>query len=370
MKLNLLNLFFVIGSALPLGAFAQNQFSDAAPVNAQQVGTSDRAQWDVQLFVDPNQITVSLAGVYWTGTEFWLSKWSDDSLFTANASGVKTSGFVIPGISATRSITSDGTFLYLSNNSNTIYKVNPSTKTLVSSFTSSASGTTRYISYDPTLNSGAGGFWTGNFATDWVAISTSGAVLSTIAQSTHGLSGVYGLVYDQYTPGGPYLWASDQSGANSVMLIQHSVLGVPTGLSYDPTGDIPVTPGIAGGAFACNNFVSGTASLGLLSQNVALLVYEMGSNVSVNDAEPMQCFSVFPNPASDAFSIEFESKSGGEIQVLVSDILGKTVHSANYYPLPGKNRIQINSLPLENGMYMVSIVQGGIVNTTQLVVSK
>ena len=73
-----ISLFVVCASC-----FAQGTTSEAAPYATAHT-SADRALWTIQLDADPKPIALGLAGACWNGTEFWVSKWSNDSLFTAN----------------------------------------------------------------------------------------------------------------------------------------------------------------------------------------------------------------------------------------------------------------------------------------------
>jgi len=231
-------------------------------VNAQQL-------WDVQMDSDPTLVNAGLAGVYWTGTEFWMAEWSSATIFTADAAGTSTGSFTVPGVTGARSFTTDGTNVFIGAATTQIFEVDPVTKTLVSTITTTVANC-RYLTYDPNLNGGAGGFWTGQYGTDITAVDMSGTTLSTIPAATHTLAGIYGMAWDNSMSGGPYLWAFDQGG-NGANLVQLTMTGTPTGLVKDVADQFG--GGIAGGAFITNNFVTGTTSLIALNQGTRLVSY-------------------------------------------------------------------------------------------------
>ncbi len=242
-------------------------------------GLQTQAQlWNVQLDVDPIvsfSPASGLAGVMWTGSEFWVSKWADNNIYTADALGNMTGNFTISGITGTRSMTTDGNYIYIGTAAAAIYQVDPITKTLVSTINTSVPAC-RYLTFDPALDNGNGGFWTGAYGSDILSVSMTGATLSTISSVTHGLGAIYGMAYDGYSTGGPYLWAFDQGG-NSADIIQLSMTGIPTGISHDATTDLGTgSSGLAGGLFVCNNFVTGTNSMIGISQGISLFSYELG----------------------------------------------------------------------------------------------
>ena len=273
-----ISLFIATVFAMAIGGFAQT--SEIAPNLIKTPHNSNKAAWDVQLNIPPNPIGSNLAGVIWTGTEFWLARWNAATIYTADATGTSTGSFTIPGVTETRSFTTDGTDIYIGTAGTSIYKINITTKSLTSTINTSVA-ICRYLTYDPTLDNNAGGFWTGNYSTDITAISMTGATLSTINAATHGLSGIYGLAYDDITTGGPYLWAADQ-GNGECDLVQLSMTGVPTGLTHQANTDVGASGSLAGGLFICNNFVTGKSSMIGIAQGSSLFSYELSDPLPID----------------------------------------------------------------------------------------
>ena len=155
--------------------------------------------------------------------------------------------FDVPGATMVRDMASDGTNFYGSAATATLWKMNFTTHTLVSTIATGVSGGIRHIAYDPGLNSGAGGFWCGGWY-DMYAISMTGTVLYTGPAQ----NGTYGDAYDPYSAGAPYLWTFTQSGAHLQDLIQYKIQStapylVATGLIHD-AGTLPgAAAGTAGG---------------------------------------------------------------------------------------------------------------------------
>ena len=249
-----------------------NLNSEYAPVqSASNLQSTNKAMWTIQLDVDPTTLGVSLAGVMWTGTEFWCAKWNSADIYTADSSGTLTGNFTIPGVSGARSFTTDSTHIYIGAAGGSIYKIDPVTRTLVSTISTSVASC-RYVTYDPTLNSNAGGFWTGAYGSDITAVSMTGTTLSTISSATHGLTGIYGMAYDNFSNSGPSLWAFNQGGAD---IIQLDMTGNPTGLTHDANSDLGTGGGLAGGLFICDNYFTGTTSMIGINQGESLFSYEL-----------------------------------------------------------------------------------------------
>src|SRR6202008_1024381 len=93
-----------------------------------------------------------MAGVVYTGTEFWVSQWANDTLTRFTSTGSLIGTFTIPTVTGIRGMTFDGNFVYAGINTNSIKKINPTTRTLVSSITVAAGTQVRHITYDSTAN--------------------------------------------------------------------------------------------------------------------------------------------------------------------------------------------------------------------------
>lgn len=253
---------------------APNMARQATPNSNSNNGTAGAAAlWDIQFESNATDTsgTVSQAGALFFNNEYWTSQWNSDTLLRYDANGTLISKFLISGLTGTRSITTDGTNLYMGTAGNTIFEVNPGTQAVTATIASQATVPARFCTYDPTLDNNAGGFWIGNFNTDIVAVSRTGAVLNTITVATHTLSGMYGAAYDGLSSGGPYLWVFNQGGPNSSSIDQLQLpAGTPTGVTRDVFLDFnttfSLTTGLAGGLFITSGIVSGQNSIGGMLQ--------------------------------------------------------------------------------------------------------
>ena len=324
--------FLFILSVLNSSIIGQNNSINSSPIKldlnaecapnayANSTINSSKALWTIQLDADPTAIATSLAGVMWTGTEFWCSVWNSADIHTADASGNPTGTFTISGVSGTRSMTSDGTHTYIGTAGSSIYKVDPVTKTLVSTITTSVSNC-RYLTYDPTLNSNAGGFWTGQYGSDITSVDMSGNTLSTISSATHGLTGIYGMAYDNFSVGGPFLWAFDQGG-NGADIVQLDMSGNPTGVTHDSNSDLNGggISGLAGGLFICDNFVSGTTSMVGINQGESLFSYELADPFAIDVAGVAVTTDPYLQISNAPFTISGEVRNEGLNTITSMDI--------------------------------------------------
>lgn len=273
---------FATACFLAAGMYAQQNNScnncEVAPLAGKGTSQSMKALWDIQFDHAAGKLP-GRAGAYWTGTEFWISRWSNDSLFTVDVNGNVTSSFKIAPITGVRGITGDGTSLFLATATTTVYQVNPVTKTIVGTITMPVAA--RSITYNQALNSGAGGFYISNFGAAITVVTKTGSLISSIPQGTHGLSGVYGLAFDNISTGGPYLWAYNQGGNGGDIVQLNLPTGTQTGLIHDATVDFD---GLAGDIFIATNIVPGKNTIGGLAQGASLFGYELSDPFN-NDAQ-------------------------------------------------------------------------------------
>ncbi len=338
MKL-LINSFLLALGFTPI-AYSQSHTIDASievsPYINETMVTGSKANWDLDFSSDitTSSNSVSQAAIAFFNNEFWTSQWSSDTLFRYSATGAFIQKFSIPGISGTRSITTDGSLLYLGTSGNTIYIVDPSTATLSGTISSAANVTARFLTYDPTLDGGNGGFWIGNFNTDIESISMNGTLLSTIPNATHGLSGMYGAAYDGISFGGPYLWVFHQGGGNnSTMTALDLTTGTQTTNEKDVFPDISstygLTTGLAGGAFLTTDLIPGeTTLLGLVQGNpVNVMVgYELDlvpfEDVALTSARSKEGYKQIPESQifTEAIDISYTNNSTISVDTLYVDV--------------------------------------------------
>ncbi len=286
-------------------------------------GMNPNAMWDIQFDFGP---LANGVGIVWTGTEFWVTKWqlAVDSVFTYDVAGTYLGAFTIPGIGSVRAMTTDGTTVYMANNTNTITKVSIATQLVTGSFTVPAltggQTTVRWITYDP---SGGGGFWVGNFSTSITKINNpaSGAATvnaaATIPAATHTLAGMYGAVYDGTSPGGPYIWVNNQGdpqgGASLAVIVQVQLpTGTLTNIQHDVDADYANAGGSSGGITIAQLPGYAQRSLIACDQNVIFVSYELNfSNAPVVD---MRADSIDPTngltiwPISQNGPVNFSGK--------------------------------------------------------------
>jgi hypothetical protein len=227
------------------------------------VNESPKALFDVQ-FQYPIMGT-GTAGIETDGNYFYITRWNSSLFYRYNLTGTLVDSFSIAGVANIRDLAYDGQYFYGGAAANLIYKMNFTAHTLVSTITGPTSLVVRHICYDPGQNA----LWCGNWATDFTLVNMSGAIIATIPATTHLQTDIYGSAYDNYTPGGPYLWLYRQTSANGNDLAQVKIsTGIPTAVNFDVTTVVTVPTGnLAGGLCIAEGIVPNKASLIGVVQN-------------------------------------------------------------------------------------------------------
>jgi Secretion system C-terminal sorting domain len=346
-----------------------NASVDAAPVT----GNSNppptvQTPWQVLFSYDITAAGAGIgnAGVVMVGPNFWVARWNSDTFSVISPTGSLLSQFRIIGMPGTRSLTTDGTSLYAGCNTAGIYKIDPITQTIITVINTPSVPNVRYCTYDPTANSGAGGFWVGTWATDFTLVSMTGAVLGNIPATSHLLTANYGLAYDGTSPGGPYLWAFHQdpsiTSPYNANLIQINIsTGLQTSVIHDVTSDIgtPTQPG-AGVYVSTTPF----ALYGVLQfPPNYLFSYDIAGVNGVNEVEQTDFVAVYPNPAAQSVNIRVNRTNNDPMQIQIINALGQVVSASQNV---GINNIY-NIENLAAGVYSVQVINNGVVYTTKLV---
>ena len=109
---------------------------------------TSRAIWDLQYAfpMDAPSGLVSLAGAESDGVFVYATKWNGPEIVKFDATGNYIETFTIAGVSNLRDLAFDGTYMYGAAANTTVFKMDFTTQTLVSTFT--APTAVRAIAYD------------------------------------------------------------------------------------------------------------------------------------------------------------------------------------------------------------------------------
>jgi len=367
-----LRLFIMALAVGTVGAFAQ--VAEAGPAGPAPNGNTPDALFDLQYIIDVGVNgsigAQSQAGVAFINNEWWVSTWNTDQIHILDAAGAFIQTIVVPGVTGTRSLTTDGTNLYLGTAGLNIFEVDPVAMTVSNTIniTTGSSASARMVTYDETLDGGNGGFWIGNFGSDIASVDMSGNELSVIGAGTHGTT-IYGGAVDNVSAGGPFLWIHDQNGVapSRDFVVQLELpSGTPTGVVYDFTADgasAGATDVLAGGLFITDEVDPAMwQMIGLCQCTPSNLIFglELLPIAGVGD-NTLTDFSIAPNPANGS-TVTINTGIQAEMQVAVFDVLGKQVINT----VLTNNELSVEGL--NAGVYMVQVTQQGNTAVKKLVV--
>ena len=89
---------------------------------------------------------------------------------------------------------------------------------------------------------------------------------------------------------------------------------------------------------------------------------------ALEDEIEKSSFALYPNPAFDQVSLAFESKSAGEIEINVSNLIGQSLIRNSMEIQRGANTLNIDVSTLGKGIYLVSLGSGEGRITQKLVI--
>ncbi len=81
-------------------------------------------------------------------------------------------------------------------------------------------------------------------------------------------------------------------------------------------------------------------------------------------------FGIFPNPATNAVTLEIPMRAEADVQITVLDPNGRTVVQTTEMLGKTNNRVNLDLAKLATGMYFVQVRNGGEIKTRKLVVNK
>ena len=345
----LLILVFIVNAGILTAQSEHAPLGPTGPVSTPSISTL--AQWDLLFDYDASTDSEqgALAGVVHADSFFWAANWNEDTIVVLDNDGSFVENFALPELfdensGFIRAMTWDGTNIWAANNTSSIHRIDPVTKTVINSVNTSSPDPIRFITYDPSLDSGNGGFWVGNFNTSIYSISITGSVLSTIPVTTHTLGGMYGAAFDDISVGGPYLWVFHQAGNPSNSLISQIDLntGTPTGVGRDVNQDLNTDGALAGGLFLTNTWDDAqTLILGGMNQATPDRIFGYEVSFDPNAAADLGT-QAFSSPVSgcgltNAETITFEITNLGNDPVSnipVEALLNGTVIATEMIPGP------------------------------------
>ena len=359
--------------SLALGLCAQAQTADSVIMDGQIQQNNfaiNAASPNATVFLHDIGVSTTAngnAGVVYINSQFWVSRWASTDFNILASDGAFVETFQIAGLAGTRGMTTDGTNIYVANNTGVISVVNPITKAVTSTITVTVTPATtiRYVTYDASLDGGNGGFWVGNFSTAFFAISMTGTQLSSIPAATHGATSVYGLALDSSSN---TLFAYAQMAPSNDLIIPISLPSGTPGTAYDVfANDLSAggsTASLAGGIFISDQVISGQSTIiGVSQATPSNILFGINTATLSNTSFDSTEFSVYPNPANDRVTISSTKSALDKVEM--TDLNGRVVKNLT---LGGVSNSEISITDLAAGIYLLKINSENGTITKKLIV--
>ena len=254
-----------------------------------QNSITGRAMWDILLYFETT--ASSQSGVVTDGNYIYTASFSTPLFRKFEMDGTFVEEFTITGVTSVNCMTFDGTNFYgaQGNLGNGIYILDLADHSLLNTIPVSAPSIIGigHISYDPELDSGSGGFWTGYWH-ELAAVDMNGnQIIANLWTGGASLS-CAGSCYDAVTdPADPCLYLFRQSGSSKQEISRFDI----NSRTFEPailhvTTDIP---GPAGGstssvASGMNSFVNRNSKLVMLGMIDCFPGNEMIFEYEISDA--------------------------------------------------------------------------------------
>jgi hypothetical protein len=354
-----------------------------------------KSMWEVEFsfnYLDSmtkaGQPRISAAGVAFLNNEFWVSEWNSDTIAVFNRDGQFKKIFTLPSTFSSfsggiRSFSLNGKFLYATNNSSRIFRIDTASKAVYSISLSSAVtnrvGNIRFASYDGLLNNGAGGYWVGGFSSDIVPITKYGSLDTTMnaldAQLLYTADSRYGVAVDRSSLPNPLLWvfhqvSPDTMQTGSYISPFYADDATPFSVARDVNQDFnlfaqpPYNP-VAGGIFISDTYTSGKRILCGIVQGFRLFGYELNlTNTGIAPAADAIAARLAPNPSSGVFSLQATFSTAEKNTIQVMDMQGNVLYVEENEATSAIHRTF--DLGLAAGVYIVRISSPTVVSCLKL----
>ena len=249
-----------------------------------------KAMWDIVWAFEANGTRQK--GIETDGINLYSASTNDGVFTRYDMAGGNPTTFTIAGAESIQDMAYDGTYFYGGHYGDlNIFVMDFANETFIDTITINCTGITsaRHIAFDPTLDSGNGGFWVGNLF-QIGAIDMDG---NELIANQGGNTMCMGSAYDNSDTTNPVLWLYQQTGDVKVKLVEWDINTLsPTGFSKI-TSDVPgfMPNAWAGGLATWDDPVTGQKLLiGSMTQYVnVLFAYELsvGSSALSYDMQLM-----------------------------------------------------------------------------------
>ncbi|MCE3295672.1 MAG: hypothetical protein K0R65_1386 [Crocinitomicaceae bacterium] len=102
---------------------------------------------------------------------------------------------------------------------------------------------------------------------------------------------------------------------------------------------------------------------------IVRLNYHDPQSVSVNELKSASGLSVYPNPAKDKVSVNFNVSKEAAVKIELTDLAGKVVSSKTMTASEGAHSVELETRNVSNGVYVLNLVTEGEISSHKVVIS-
>jgi len=336
------HIILILSALFSLTALSQSVPFEKAPGLLQNGNQATRDTFNLQ-FSFPTSAFIGEYGIESDGEYIYVTQWRDDSIAKYDLSGNVLHTFVIPGVGEVRDLAWDGQYFYGSPNDYFYYILDLDTKTLIGTVPTDIK--IRGMAYDSDTDAlWASQHWSPAF---YRLDKEQGTVLDSLIPSGITLDAISGLAYDNFSPGGPFLWGFSQDSTGAIIIKYDIPNQKQTGNMIDVSGLI-TGAAYAGGLFIESlNGMTGMARGGMI-QN------EMIFGVDIVETGNERNFTLYPNPVSYDLNLILDNSFTGSYTFHIFNLLGQNMMEFDM-DLPSQSTIHIDIRKLENGIYFLKL---------------
>lgn len=92
------------------------------------------------------------------------------------------------------------------------------------------------------------------------------------------------------------------------------------------------------------------------------------TTTSINEINPINTFSIFPNPSKGKYFIDLDLKEAMDVQIIVTDMLGQIITNSTYKT--HFKRVELDLSNSQNGIYFVSIITAKTRESRKIILNK
>jgi len=352
---------------LSINAFAQQDQIEISPFsNATHSTNSVKDSFNL-LFSFPTIAFIGEYGVETDGSDVYVTQWLDDSIAKYDQAGNVLDEFVIPDVGRTRDLAWDGQYYYGSPNEFYFYVLDLDNKVLIDTIPTTF--TIRGMAYDPVEDVlWASEHWSPMF----YKLDKQGNILDSWLPSGITMDAISGLAFDNFSPGGPFLWGFSQDSTGAIIVKYDIPNQAQTGNMID-VSSLVTEPAYAGGLFIHQMEQRDVPTIGGMIQNQLVFSLELdyaNMLVGIETNDVVELLEVFPNPVSDVIRLRYLIHDSRYMICDLLDDSGKLIRRLSEESHSGMNELEIDVSDLPAGTYFMRMQVGNNIVTKKVIIAK